>query len=317
MRQYRVTLKHHGQRVDSFLFENLPGVPASVLFKAFRKRSIKVNGQRVKESYPLSSGQEVEVYIPEAYLPEGQDKDSTQENLIPIVYEDDYLLIVSKPQGLPVHQDKNQEDQVLDRMLQALLRKRDKLPYKEGFPALCHRIDRNTGGLVMLAKDPHTLEIMLDKFKQHELKKVYHCLVVGTPPDKGKELIGYLRKDNSKSQVLVSDTPFKGADRIITRYRVLQRLGDFSLLEVELVTGKTHQIRAHLAFEGYPLVGDGKYGKNAVNKAMRVKWQALWAVRLTFNFITDSGHLGYLKGLTVTLPQIPWEESLKPLMAQT
>lgn len=312
MRQYKVTISHDGKRVDSFLFDMLPGINASVLYKAFRKRSIKVDGQRVKESHPLSSGQTVEVYIPEAYLPEAAPAKAA-EDLISIVYEDNYLLVVSKPQGLAVHQDKNQEEQILDRMVQALVRKRDPIPYQDGFPALCHRIDRNTGGLVVFAKDPKTLEIMLDKFKKHEVRKFYHCLVVGVPHKSSHELVGYLRKDKKESRVMVSAEPVKGAERIITRYRVLQELGDFALLEVELVTGKTHQIRAHLAFEGYPLVGDGKYGINAVNKSLKVKWQALWAVRLNFSFVTDSGHLKYLKGMTIFLPKVPWEETLKPL----
>jgi 23S rRNA pseudouridine955/2504/2580 synthase len=312
MRQYKVTSSHHGQRVDTFLFNELPGIPASVLYKAFRKRSIKVDGQRVKESFCLASGQTVDIFIPEAYLPPVE-KDT--ESIVPIVYEDDYLLVVSKPQGIPVHQDRNQEEQILDRMVQALVRQRDGNLYRDGFPALCHRLDRNTGGLVVLAKEPDTLEILLDKFKKHELTKIYHCIVVGVPKAPDRELVGYLKKDSKESRVLVSATPFKGAERIVTRYRVLKALGDFSLLEVELVTGKTHQIRAHLAFEGHPLVGDGKYGINAVNKALKVKWQALWAVRLSFRFTSDAGHLNYLNNVTIEHPQIPWEESLKQLFS--
>lgn len=312
MRQFTVPLRFDNQRIDAFLFDRLPGVPASVLYKAFRKRSVKVDGQRVKESFRLILGQQVELYIPEEYL-NGSEKGEPdgKSALVPIVYEDDYLLVVSKPQGMPVHQDQNDETLVLDSYLHNYLRQRDGIPYEEGFPALCHRIDRNTGGLVVLAKDPQTLKVMLDKFRLHEIRKVYTCLVNGIPEKSSSELTGYLKKDSLKSRVTIFDHPVKGSEPIVTRYRELKKLEGFSLLEVELITGKTHQIRAHLAYIGHPLVGDGKYGINKVNQSLKVKWQALWAKKVTFDFSSSSGHMDYLKGKTVTLPSIPWEEGLQ------
>lgn len=314
MRQFTVQSIYNQKRVDSFLFEMLPGTNSSVIFKAFRKRSIKVNDKRVKESFLLSTGDKVEAFIPDDYLKEPLNSGKTQELLPLLVYEDNYILIVSKPQGMPVHQDKNVEILVLDHWVQAYIRKRDvNLPFENGFPALCHRLDRNTGGLVVLAKDSKTLALMENKFRQHEIKKTYICLVNGVPEKLSQELTGYLKKDSIKSRVFIYDHPIKNAERIITRYRTLKVMEAFSLLEVELITGKTHQIRAHLAYIGHPLIGDGKYGINEVNKALHLKWQALFAIRLIFDFNSPAGHLDYLKGKTVTLLEIPWEQGIKNL----
>lgn len=312
MRQFTVQPRFDKKRADTFLFEMFPGVSASVIYKAFRKRSIKVNNKRVKESYQLSSGDIVEVYIPDEYL----DKASGKPDISPlpsIVYEDDYIIAVSKPQGIPVHSDENQDRTVLDKWVQDFVRSRDDTYYENGYPALCHRIDRNTGGLVLLAKDPMTLHIMQDKFRQHEINKTYLCVVVGRPEKESGTLEAYLKKDSSKSRVFIYDHPVKNSEKIITRYRLRERLEDFSLLEVELVTGKTHQIRAHLAYMGCPLLGDGKYGINEVNRSLGLKWQALWSIRIVFAFSSPSGHLDYLNGSVITLPEITWEEGIKSL----
>ncbi len=313
MKEFIVPARYDRKRIDAFLFEMLTGVNASVIYKAFRKRSIKVNEKRVKESFILTTGDRVEAYIPDEYLKDAPPLPEIRESLPYPVYEDDYLLILSKPQGMPVHQDKNEETLVLDRWASAYLQDNNSHPLEKGFPALCHRIDRNTGGLVLMAKDSKTLTLMEEKFRQHEIKKYYLCLVNGIPQKGEQELTGYLKKDSAKSRVYIYDHPVKGAERITTRYRTVKAMGDFSLLEVELVTGKTHQIRAHLAYIGHPLVGDGKYGVNAVNKTLRLKWQALWATRMVFDFTFPSEHLSYLKGKTVSLPEILWEEGLKNL----
>lgn len=313
MRQFTVSPPYNQTRTDRFLFDMLPNINASIIFKAFRKRSIKVNDKRVKEFFLLTTGDKVEVYIPDEYLNEPACPDSS-EDLPHILYEDDNILIITKPQGIPVHQDKNIEAIVLDRWVQKFIRKRDSgNSFEDAFPALCHRIDRNTGGLVVFAKDCETLAIMEDKFRKHEVRKTYRCLVYGVPEKPSQELTGYLKKDHVKSRVFIYDDPIKGSEHIITRYRTLKTIDQFSLLEVELITGKTHQIRAHLAYNGYPLLGDGKYGINSVNRKLKLKWQALWAIRLSFDFSEPSGHLSYLAGKQVTLPFIPWEEGLSRL----
>ena len=305
MREFPVTLPYDRKRVDLFLFDMMPSIKSSVIYKAFRKRNIKVNNKRVKESYVLSHGDKVQVYIPEEYLKDKASEEASGTDSPQIIYEDDYILIVSKPQGMPVHQDKNNDIRVLNRWVQKTVSERGKI-HEQGFPALCHRIDRNTGGLVLFAKDSKTLAILEDKFKNREIRKIYHCLIYGVPLKKSDELHGYLKKDSKNSRVFVYDKPLKGAEPIITRYRVLKAFDEYSLLEVELVTGKTHQIRAHLAYIGHPLLGDGKYGINSVNRRFKLKWQALWSYELTFLFTSPSGHLSYLSGSTVTLPDIKW-----------
>jgi 23S rRNA pseudouridine955/2504/2580 synthase len=313
MREFTVTPKYDQKRVDSFLFDMIPSTNASVIFKAFRKRSVKVNEKRVKESYLLNTGDKVQVYIPDDYL---EDEKNAGLNLPNIIYEDSFLMVVSKPQGMPVHQDRNEEELVLDRCIQDLVRQRDSISLEAGFPALCHRLDRNTGGLTVMAKDSKTLAIMEEKFQNHEIRKSYLCLVAGIPKKKSAELSAFLWKDRKKSQVYIYDNPVKGSERIITRYRVVKSFDECSLLEIELVTGKTHQIRAHMAHIGHPLLGDGKYGVNHINRVFKLKWQALWAIRLVFDFSSPSDHLDYLKGKTLSLGQITWEDGLKGVLKE-
>jgi len=316
MREFSVSAKYNNKRTDEFLFDMLPNVKPSVIYKAFRKRNIKVNNKRVSMSHLLSVNDKVQIYIPDKYLDSTRDSDIPGMNKPEIVYEDDFIIVVNKPQGIPVQKDKNEETLVLDNLLQSFVRLRDqdKVSYEEGFPALCHRLDRNTGGLVLFAKDPKSLAVLEDKFRMHEIGKKYLCVVVGIPAKDFRELQGYLRKDSKNSRVYIFDTPVRGSEAITTRYKVLKKVGDFSLLEVQLVTGKTHQIRAHLAHIGHPLVGDGKYGINTINRALKLKWQALWANELSFNFKTPSAHLDYLKGKTIILPKIQWENPLKHIV---
>lgn len=310
MREFSVSANYDSKRVDEFLFDMLPDVKSSVIYKAFRKRNIKVNNTRVSMSYLLSSKDKVQVYIPDQYLNQAIDDNKLGTDTPEIVYEDDFIIVVSKPQGIPVQKDRNHEILVLDNWLQSFVRSRDKTLYQEGFPALCHRLDRNTGGLVLFAKDAETLSVLMDKFRMHEIGKKYLCVVNGIPKKDYQELHGYLRKDSKKSRVFVFDDPVKGSEPITTRYRVLKKTEGFSVLEIELITGKTHQIRAHLAYIGHPLLGDGKYGINSINRVLKLKWQALWSNELSFNFKSPSSHLDYLKGKTIHLPKIHWENQL-------
>lgn len=303
MRAYTVDEKSDEKRCDKFILEKLPGFSAAV-FKAFRKRNVKVNGKRVKEDYALAAGDLVEVFIPDAYLEASSTE--PEEPDVPIVYEDDHILVVSKPQGLAVHKDDNSEAFVLD----ALMQKKLHGTSGTGFPALCHRIDRNTGGLVLLAKDAETLECLTEKFRSHEIRKFYLTVVNGIPEKKNDRMTAWLEKDGGKSRVYIHDRPMRGADKIITGYRILTANYPYALLEVEIVTGKTHQIRAHMAYIGHPVLGDGKYGINPRNRSLKLNYQALFSWRLLFDFKKPSGHLAYLKGKEIRLPDIQWEKGI-------
>jgi len=299
MREITVSRENSGKRIDRFIRETFKNMPASAMYKAFRKKDIKVNGVRVKDDYIVSEGDRLEIYIVDEIL-DGVPRVGNESFIkgFSVVYEDSNLLIVNKEQGIPVHPDREQPDNTLIDFVHEYLEHKGEFIRgnpNSFVPSLCHRIDRNTGGLVIIAKNQETLRIMLKKIKTREVRKFYQCLVTGKMEKKEDELHSYLVKDERKSRVYVSDTPVKGSVKIITKYRVLSCENDISRLEVELITGRTHQIRAHLAHIGHPIIGDGKYGTNAVNRAMGAKRQMLWAYKLIFDF-KDAGLLNYLKG---------------------
>lgn len=310
MQAFTIGKKDHGKRCDKFLFENLTCSPSEV-FKSFRKRSVKVNGKRVQQDYPLSEGDHLEIYIPEAYL---AGADTEEPPSFSIVYEDEFILAVSKPQGVQAMDEDNDDTGTLEKKVGIHLSNRGGTRLKQGFPALCHRLDRNTGGLVLFAKDAKTLDIMKDKFKHHELSKYYQAVVYGVPRNAEANLSAYLEKDSGKSRVYIHEQPVKGAERILTNYKVLRKMAPYALLEIQLVTGKTHQIRAHMAFIGHPLLGDGKYGINSVNRFLKLKRQALWATRIEFHFKRPSEHLAYLNGKDIILPDILWDEGIRHIL---
>lgn len=294
-----------GQRLDKFLTKTYPNLPQSMLYKAVRKKDVKVNGKRCESSQRLQEGDVVSLFLKDDFL---QKEERPEDFLkapkkLSILYEDGNVMLLDKKPGLIVHPDENYHfDSLIARVQHYLYGKGEYDPKAENAfaPALVNRIDRNTGGIVMAAKNAEALRILNQKVKDRELHKFYLCVVCGHLKEREALLTGYLEKNEAQNRVYISQRPKEGAKTIRTRYRVLEERRDFSLVEVELLTGRTHQIRAHFASIGHPLAGDGKYGKNAVNKKSGFPYQALYSYKLRFDFQTDGGLLQYLDGREFT-----------------
>lgn len=308
MRILTVKKNDAGQRLDKFLSKSIKGLPMSLMYKYIRTKKIKVNRARTDQKYMLVEGDEVQLFIKEEFF-ESPEKDmgalETIKPKIEIVYEDDNLILCNKRPGVLVHEDKEGGENTLIMHIQAYLcQKGEYSPEDEQSfaPALCNRIDRNTGGIVLAAKNAMALRVMNEKIRNNEISKFYLCAVHGVPTKDSATLRGFLRKDSKNNTVEVTDNRLPGSKEIITKYRVLEKKGDCSLLEVELVTGRTHQIRAHLSHIGHPLLGDGKYGVNREDRQRGYKFQALYAYRLRFDFSDEvESELDYLRGKEVRL----------------
>ncbi len=298
-----------GQRLDKFLTKALPLLPKSLLYKYIRTKHIKRNGKRAGLADRLETGDEIALYIHDEFFAA---KAYTYDFLkasksISILYEDENILIADKPPGLLCPPDgKEYNDTLLGRIQRYLFEKGEYRPESENAfsPALANRIDRNTCGLVLAAKNAAALRILNAKIKQREIEKYYLCLVEGALPKPSGLLTGYLQKNEAKNKVRISAAEKEQAKSIQTAYRVLVEKNGLSLLEIELITGRTHQIRAHMAFIGHPLLGDTKYG----GSARKGKGQALCAYKLVFHFQEDAGPLQYLNGQTFTVKQIPYQD---------
>ena len=316
MREFTIGKNDAGQRLDRFVAKNLPLLPPALLQKYIRLKRIKVNGKGSKRDARLNTGDILQLYINDEFF----DKPN-EENLfltlfnpqLNIVYEDENLLLVDKRPGLVVHADETEKVNTLINHIQAYLyQKKEWNPkWENAFaPALCNRIDRNTGGIVIAAKTAEALRVMNQKIKDREMDKRYLAIVEGTLKQKKGSLKGYLFKDAKKNRVFVTDTPQAGAKSCHTDYTVLANEKGLSLVECKLITGRTHQIRAQFAHAGHPLLGDGKYGK--LNKNYDRNYQALYSYKLTFSFTTDAGGLSYLNGKSFQVKQVDFVKEYFP-----
>lgn len=318
MREFTIGKNDAGQRLDRFVAKNLPLLPPALLQKYIRLKRIKVNGKGSKRDVRLETGDILQLYINDEFF----DKPN-EENLfltvfkpqLNIVYEDENLLLVDKRPGMSVHADETEKVNTLINHIQAYLyQKREWNPkWENAFaPALCNRIDRNTGGIVIAAKNAETLRIINEKIRAHELEKSYLCITVGRPKRPEGKIEGFLLKDEAKKEVRFFHKPVPGGKTAVTLYRTLESRGGLSLVECRLLTGRTHQIRVSMAEIGCPLLGDGKYGKGDVNRRYHETRQALYSYKLRFDFPTDAGLLNYLKGQEFTVENVPFREKYFP-----
>lgn len=316
MRAFLISANDAGQRLDKFLTKAVPLLPAALLYKYIRLKRIKRNHQRCQISDRLQEGDLLELYINDEFfsVPTADKSFFHASAQIDILYEDANILLVNKPAGLIVHEDdKEVWDTLINRILKYLYEKKEYDPAQESsfVPALCNRIDRNTSGIVLAAKNAPALRELNWRIRERELKKRYLCVVHGKMPRQKETLTAYLKKDADKNQVRVFPQQVPGGRTIQTAYRVLAEKEDLSLLEVDLLTGRTHQIRAHMAYLGHPLLGDSKYGKTS-GRQRGYRFQALCAYQICFAFSDGSGPLAYLNGKTVTVPQVDFVEALFP-----
>ena len=308
MKEFTIGKNDAGQRLDRWLAKTLPLLPAPLAQKYIRLKRVKVNGKGSQRDVRLQLGDILQLYINDEFFEQPREENAFLSVFKPhldIVYEDENLMLLNKRPGLLCHADEHEKVSTLITHIQAYLyQKKEWNPRDEHSftPALCNRIDRNTGGIVMAAKNAETLRILNQKIRDREIAKFYLAIVHGRmKPSQGK-LEGFLLKDEDRAQVF--SRPVPGGKSAATLYKTLRTAGGLSLVECELLTGRTHQIRAQFAAAGHPLLGDGKYGRERDNKKYGRSFQALYSYKLAFTFPTDAGLLEYLRGRVFTVEQV-------------
>ncbi len=317
MKEFTIGANDAGQRLDRFLAKAVPLLPASLAQKYIRIKRIKCNGARIERDTRLQQGDVLQLYINDEFFDKPREDNAYLTVAAPklnVVYEDANILLVDKRPGLAVHPHDGAEygRTLIDHIQAYLYQKREWNPRGENAftPALCNRIDRNTGGIVIAAKTAEALRVMNQKIKDRELDKRYLAIVEGVPKPSSGSLKGYLFKDAKQNRVYVSDTPKPGAKTCQTNYKTLASRNGLSLVECELITGRTHQIRAQFAHAGHPLLGDGKYGK--LNKRFDRNYQALYSYKLRFQFTTEAGNLEYLNGKAFSVQSVDFVKEYFP-----
>ena len=318
MKEFAIGPNDAGQRLDRWLAKAVPLLPAPLAQKYIRLKRVKVNGKGSKRDARLERGDVLQLYINDEFFDAPTPDNAflrVDAPRLDIIYEDEHLLLLNKRPGMVVHPDDREQVNTLITHVQAYLyQKREWSPrWENAFaPALCNRIDRNTGGIVIAAKTAETLRVMNQKIRDRELQKLYLCVIHGEiEPPEGK-LKGYILKDGDRAQVRVFDKPVPSGRTAVTLYRTLKRRNGLSLMECDLITGRTHQIRAQFAAAGHPLLGDGKYGRERDNRRFDRRFQALYSYKLRFAFTTDAGPLEALNGREWTVENVDFVEEYFP-----
>ena len=317
MKEFTIGANDAGQRLDRFLAKAVPLLPASLAQKYIRLKRIKLDGKRADRDTRLKEGDTLQLYINDEFFDKPREDNAYLTVANPklnIVYEDAHILLVDKRPGLAVHPHDGADfgKTLIDHIQAYLYQKKEWKPREENAftPALCNRIDRNTGGIVIAAKTAEALRVMNQKIKDREMDKRYLAIVEGSPKPRDGSLKGYLFKDAKKNRVFVTDTPQAGSKSCQTNYKTIASKNGLTLVECQLITGRTHQIRAQFAHAGHPLLGDGKYGK--LDKKYDRNYQALYSYKLTFDFSTDAESLGYLNGKSFQVETVDFVEEYFP-----
>ncbi len=312
MKEFIINRNDAGQRLDRFVLKAVPRLPQSMMYKAIRNKRIKLNGRRAEISSRLCEGDTVQMYLNDEFFDSVPETEfMSVSSALNIIYEDDNIMLLDKKNGMVVHEDDdNTADTLINRVKRYLYEKGEYDPGAENSfaPALCNRLDRNTGGIVIAAKNAESLRILNQKIRDREIEKYYLCVTVGVPPKKADTVTAYLEKDSASNTVKVTDRKSGTNKTIVTSYRIIRDNGSLALVEIKLGTGRTHQIRAHMAHIGCPLLGDGKYGINRINREYKVKTQALYSYRLKFAFSSESGCLDYLDGKEFRADRVWFED---------
>ncbi|MCL2152286.1 MAG: RluA family pseudouridine synthase [Oscillospiraceae bacterium] len=318
MKEFTIGINDAGQRLDRFLAKAVPTLPASLAQKYIRIKRVKVGDRGADRGYKLVVGDTVQMYINDEFFENPRIKNTFLENTDPaldIIYEDSNIMLIDKKEGILSHSNGLYDYSSAIVRIQAYLSQKGQWrPGDENSfaPALCNRIDRNTSGIVIAAKNAESLRIINEKLKTREIGKYYLAITLGAPHQECGILESYIFKDSTKNRVYVSTNGCPGAKPAAMKYRTIATEGRLSLLECCLITGRTHQIRAQLASIGCPLLGDGKYGNDRQNKPYGESHQALCSYKLVFEFITDAGMLTYLGGNTYQIHNIPFVKKYFP-----
>ena len=302
-----IKINHNDEniRLDNFLSKTFKHLKKPAIYKAIRNNQVKVNNKRVKFDYRVQFGDEIKLYLNDALLTNDKTISTIQKQDFKIIYEDVNIIIVYKPKGLLVHADTaNNNNTLINQVITYLIKSKKYNPKQENsfVPSLVNRLDRNTAGIVLIAKNHKTLDLLNEKMKNHEINKYYIARVHGIIDPKQATMVAYLTKNNNNNIVNITKKPINDySKKIVTEYKMISHDKQTSLIEINLLTGRTHQIRAHFNYINYPLVGETKYTKSNIDKSYKSNHQALCAYKIVFNFKNKNNHLSYLNNKSFVL----------------